>query len=99
MNEYIEALRRYVTDHPPNYGDGDCQSILDMLYYRYSECNRMDGAKIHEAFEELYRQMHGMPLRDMDRIIDVVCTLCREHEQSGFVTGVKTGFQLGGELK
>ena len=36
MEKLIAQLRQYVADHPPDYGDGDCHSILDMLYYRYS---------------------------------------------------------------
>ena len=99
MEELKHQLRQYVADHPPNYGDGDCHSILDMLYYRYSECNRLDNAEIKNAFVDLYQQMHGMSLREMDRIIDVVCTLCREHEKSGFVTGVMVGMQLDQEIK
>ena len=50
MEKLIAQLRQYVADHPPNYGDGDCHSILDMLYYRYSECNRLDNAEIKTAF-------------------------------------------------
>ena len=98
MKELIIRLRQYVADHPPNYGDGDCHSILDMLYYRYSECNRLDNAEIKAVFADLYQQMHGMSLREIDRIIDVVCTLCREHEKAGFVEGVKVGVQLGKEI-
>ena len=98
MEKLKLQLRQYVADHPPDYGDGDCHSILDMLYYRYSECNRLDNAEIKEAFADLYQQMHGMPLREMDRIIDVVCTLCREHEKAGFTEGVKVGIQLDNEL-
>ena len=98
MEKLKLQLRQYVADHPPNYGDGDCHSILDMLYYRYSECNRLDNAEIKEAFADLYQQMHGMSLREMDRIIDVVCTLCREHEKAGFTEGVKVGIQLDNEL-
>ena len=30
----------------------------------------------------------------MERIVDAVCTLCREHEKAGFVEGVKVGIQL-----
>ena len=88
MEKLIAQLRQYVADHPPDYGDGDCHSILDMLYYRYSECNRLDNAEIKAAFADLYLQMHGMSLWEMDRIIDVVCTLCREHERFGFINGV-----------
>ena len=98
MKKLISQLRQYVVDHPPNYGDGDCHSILDMLYYRYSECNRLDNAEIKAAFTDLYQKMHGMSLREMDRIIDVVCTLCREHEKAGFTEGVKVGIELGEEM-
>ena len=98
MEKLIAQLRQYVADHPPNYGDGDCHSILDMLYYRYSECNRLDNAEIKNAFVDLYQQMHGMSLREVDRIIDVVCTLCREHEKAGFTEGIKLGFLLASEI-
>jgi hypothetical protein len=94
MKNLIAQLRQYVADHPPDYGDGDCHSILDMLYYRYSECNRLDNAEVKAAFADLYQQMHGMSLWEMDRIIDVVCTLCREHEKAGFTEGIKAGFAI-----
>lgn len=98
MEKLIAQLRQYVANHPPNYGDGDCHSILDMLYYRYSECNRLDNVEIKTAFESLYQQMHGMSLREMDRITDVVCTLCREHKKAGFTEGIKVGVQVEHEL-
>lgn len=99
MNEYIETLKQYVVDHPPNYGDGDAHSIVDMLFTYYHQCNNTDTDAVKAAFEDLYQRMHGMPLREMDWIIDVVSTLCREYEKSGFVTRVKIGFQSGDELK
>jgi hypothetical protein len=43
--------------------------------------------------------MHGMPLREMDLIVDAVCILCREHEKAGFVEGVKVGIMLGEETE
>ena len=48
--------------------------------------------------EELYRQMNGMPLREMDKIVYPVCKLCRDHERSGFVEGIKIGVRLRTEL-
>ena len=96
-NDYIEMLKQYVADHPPNYGGGDARSILDMLFTYYQQCNNTDTDAVKAAFEDLYQRMHGMPLREMDRIVDAVCTLCREHEKAGFVEGVKVGIQLGQE--
>ena len=97
MNQFYSVLERIVTDHQPNFGDGD--SVLTMLYEAYSECNRLDDAQVKEDFNELYRLMNGMELRDMDRIIYPVCKLCRDHERSGFVEGAKLGFLLVQELK
>ena len=80
----------------PNFGDGE--SALTHLYEAYAECNKMDDGAIKEDFNELYRHMNGMPLREMDKIIYPVCTLCRDHQRSGFVDGVKLGFLLKDEL-
>lgn len=40
----------------------------------------------------------GMPLREMDKIIDAVCALCCNHEKAGFVEGIKLGIRLQSEL-
>ena len=58
----------------------------------------MDDGTIKEDFNELYRLMNGMDLREMDKIIYPVCTLCRDHQRSGFVEGVKVGIRLREEL-
>ena len=98
MNRYIDALRHLMDENPPNFGDGDATSILEMLFTYYHECNNTDTDTIKAAFEDLYQRMHGMPLREMDRIVDAVCTLCREHEKAGFTEGVKVGICLDQEL-
>ena len=89
MKEYIDALRKQITDNPPNFGDAD--SVLSLLYEAYSEVNRMDDARITADFHELYQTMNGMTLQEMDQTLDPVCTLCREHERAGFLAGVKLG--------
>ena len=97
MNECVEILKRHIAENPPNYGS-DAHSILEMLFSYYHECNNTDTDAVKATFKDLYQRMHGMPLREMDRIVDVVCTLCREHEKAGFVKGVKVGVQLDSEL-
>ena len=96
MEKYFEKLRRDIAENPPEFGDGD--SVLTLLYEAYAESNKMDDGTIKEDFNELYRQMNGMELREMDKIIYPVCTLCRDHQRSGFVEGVKVGIRLKTEL-
>ena len=97
MENIIEVLKKHISRNAPNLGDGD--SVLSLLYEAYCENNRLDDAQTKSDFEELYRQMNGMDLREMDRIIYPVCSLCRDHERTGFVEGIKLGFLLAQELE
>ena len=97
MENIIEVLKQHISGNMPDFGDG--ASVLSLLYEVYSENNRLDDAQTKSDFEELYRQMNGMDLREMDRIIYPVCSLCRDHERTGFVEGIKLGFLLAQELE
>ena len=96
MRQIIEKLREYIAQDSCNLGDE--KSVLTMLYEAYSDCNRMDDEQIKADFNELYRLMNGMELREMDRIIYPVCTLCRDHQRSGLMEGIKVGIRLREEL-
>ena len=67
MKNYFEKLRAYIAENPPDFGDSE--SILTLLYESYADSNKMDDGTIREDFNELYQQMNGMELREMDRII------------------------------
>lgn len=96
MNTFFEILKTHIEQHPPNYGDGE--SALTMLYECHNENNPYDNEQIKADFNELYQQMNGMPLREMDKIIYPICKLCRDHERSGFIEGIKVGIKLEEEL-
>ena len=96
MKTYFEKLRTYIAENTPDFGDGE--SVLTLLYEVYAESNKMDDGTIKEDFNELYRLMNGMELREMDKIIYPVCTLCRDHQRSGFVEGIKVGILLRHEI-
>ena len=96
MKQFFETLKTHIEQHPPNYGDGE--SVLSMLYECHNENNPYDNKQIKEDFNELYRQMNGMSLQEMDKIIYPACKLCRDHEKAGFVEGIKFGITLAREL-
>ena len=96
MKKYIETLKAYIEQYPPNCGDAD--SVLGILYECHNENSPYDNEQIRADFNELYQQMNGMSLRDMDKVIYPVCKLCRDHERAGFVAGIKIGIQLQSEL-
>ena len=97
MKPYIEKLKTLLAENPPDLGNS--HSVLAFLYEAYSEINNLDDAQIKQDFRGLYQCMNGMPLQEMDQILDPVCALCRDHERSGFVEGVKIGILLCDELR
>ena len=94
MNEIIKALQEYVKQKPAM----DCKSVLEMLYEYHSEHQTYDNDQIRTSFHLLYQQMGDMPLKEMDKIIYPVCDLCRNHERSGFIAGIKIGIRLAEEV-
>ena len=93
MNEFMIALQTHLTtQQSPN------QNILDLLFDAYNDTTGMDNEEIKADFERLYQLMNGKPQKEIDEIIYAVCTLCRDHEKTGFIEGVKVGIGLGKEL-
>lgn len=72
----------------------DEESLLAMLYECYENINGLDDKTIKADFDRLYQLMNGKTIREMDEIIYPVCSLCRDHQRSGFVEGIKVGIQL-----
>ena len=96
MKQYIEELKQHIAESPPDFGDAN--SVLGLLYECYNENHPYDNEEIKEDFNALYQAMNGMPLREMDKVIYPVCKLCRDHEQAGFIEGIKVGMLLSEEL-
>jgi len=94
----VEKLVTYVNANEQNFGDGDAESLLEMLFNIYTQFNGFDNAQIRKDFDALYAAMNSKTLKEMDEVIYPVCTLCRNHEKAGFVEGIKVGIRLRQEL-
>ena len=97
MAEYIQVLETYVSSRKLNLGDGE--TVLSLLYEVYSDLNRMYDDQIKADFAELYQALNGMPLQEMDRNVNPVCALCRDHERNGFLHGGQVGIRLVQEVQ
>ena len=98
INDFANVLREKVAVTDINFGD-DADSMLGFLCGAYYDQNcNSDSEEIKQAFEDLYEAMNGKTLREKDEVIYAVCRLCRGHQQTGFVDGVKLGILLSQEL-
>ena len=99
IKKYLAALQvKEATQQAPLCADAD--TVLDLLYNTYYEhvCTD-DTEEVKQAFDELCQSMTGKTLKEKDEIIDTVCNLCRLHQQTGFIDGIKLGLQLAQELR
>ena len=95
---YVDLLRKYLVKSLGPVSDEE-ETLLEMLFDAYTECNGFDNDTIRRDFNALYRTMHGKSLREIDAVIYPVCTLCRDHEKAGFTVGVRVGVRLLNELR
>lgn len=96
IEKYIKALQKVALSDDVSLAGSD--TVLGLLYECYNENHPYDNEEIKADFNELYRLMNGMPLREVDKIIYPVCKLCRDHEKAGFTEGIKIGIRLANEL-
>ena len=96
LETYFENLRDHILEKHPDVNDAE--SVLEMIYECYAQLNHMDNETIRKDFDELYQAMHGHSLREIDKVIYTVCLLCRDHEKTGFVNGIRIGVRLEDEL-
>ena len=97
MEEYVQALEIHVASRKRILGDGE--SVLSLPYEAYGDINPMYDDQIKADFAELYQELNGTPLREMDWIVNPVCALCRDHERNGFMHGIQVGVRLAQEIQ
>ena len=95
---FFSKLWDRVYAESPDFGDEDASTVLELLYSAFAELNNFDSQEAKELFHNIYEQLNHKPLREIDEIMDPVCTLCREYEKAGFTEGVKIGIRLRDEL-
>jgi len=93
LEELIQKLKAHVEAQSSKLVCDDSESLLEMLYDVYAESNSFDNEAIRKDFHKLYRLLNGIPLKEMDKIADPVCALCRDHEMAGFIHGVQAGIR------
>ncbi len=68
MNRYIENLKSFLAEQTPNFGYDDAKSILDMLYYYYTDTNPVDGSVIRCQFKELDKVLSKLSWAECERV-------------------------------
>lgn len=96
MQRYIQAPIDYYKQNLPNHGDAE--SVMDLLFWYYTEYNPINNQKIKDGFAALRNQFPQLSLQEFDPIFSIVSDLCMEHERLAFLEGLRLGVTLMQEL-
>ncbi len=96
MNHYLKALQDYCKRNPLNHGDSE--SVMEFLYWHYSESNPIDNQKIRDGFAQIRQQYPYLSMQEFDPIFTMVSDLCLEHERLAFLEGLRLGVAMMMEL-
>ena len=98
MEEFLRKLSAYIAEHPQILHSEDTDTILDALFWAYSETSCADSPTVLRYNENLNRLLNGLPTDRVNTIIDTVNDPCWEHERQGFINGFKIGMRLEREI-
>lgn len=87
-----------IAENPPNYGNCDAKSLVEMLYWAYTEYNPILNQTTKDRFRDLNNLLNTLSIHDTDDVLNVACDLCMEHTWLGFEAGLKMGLILTDEL-
>lgn len=98
MENIAKWLNAYITAHPFDPGDSDCETVLDQLYQAYAESHESDPPEIRNGFKELDDLLGDLSLDDNNAVWNLCCHLCTAYERKAFLDGLKYGAHLIREL-
>ena len=94
MENIAKRLNAYITAHPFDPGDSDCESVLDQLYQAYAESHESDPPEIRNGFKELDDLLGHLSLDNNNAVWNLCCQLCSAYEHKAFLDGLQYGAYL-----
>ena len=99
MENIAKRLNAYITAHPFDPGDSDCETVLDQLYQAYAESHESDPPEIRNGFKELDELLAELSLDNNNTVWNLCCRLCSAYEHKAFINGLQYGAHLMLDLK
>ena len=94
MDQYIEALHRYFEKGELPGEEERAESVVEVLYYRYCIGRSIETLKIRAGFQQMEEILSKLSVAENDRLSDLTCDLCEQHQHAAFREGFWVGFRL-----
>ena len=98
MNNSAKHLIAHLTSWSPDCDNPDIETVLDFLWYFYTDEHPIYSETIKQSFQNLESVFDSLTLEHADLLFAEVCSLCQEHEKLAFLEGLHLGAKLVQEL-
>ena len=96
LKDIVEKLRQYFEKQlSANYGDAS--SIMEALFWMYTENNNLDNEVVKQQFSKLQEHLN-LPMEEYDEVFYIVSSLCLEHGKLAFQGGFCLAMALAQEV-
>ena len=99
MHQWIKAMKGQLAETMPLYGEGEINTVLEMLYSVYRKKKGGDPETVSGCYDRLDAVLNKLTLKEYDKVWDIACCLCSAAEKEGFLEGVRVGASLAEELR
>ncbi len=98
MQKFLKSLCFHLENQQIHYYDADVHSILEFMWYCYTESNPIHTQDIQQHFDALEPIIKSLSFDDGTELFNTVCSLCVEYEKQAFLEGLHVGAHLHKEL-
>lgn len=96
LKDIVEKLRQYLEKQPSaNYGDAS--TILEALFWIYTENNNLDNEGVKQQFARRGEYLN-LPAEEYDEVFYIVSSLCLEYGKLAFQGGFCLAMALAQEV-
>lgn len=98
MAIHSHQIIEYLDAHPISRHEGDFNSLLEMLFSAYTDCNPIDSEQLRARFHAVDELLSKLSFEDAEKLYSLVYSLCFEFEHISFYNGLSAGMHLMTEL-
>ncbi len=91
MKPLLAKMKTDLTKHPPEYGEPDINSLLEMLWMDFTEYNPVLNETMKTYYGRMEQAVEVLSQREQNDVFDLVSKLCVENERMAYIEGFKLG--------
>lgn len=75
----VASIKDYLLWQPAEYC-GEVESLLEMIYFRFTEYNPVENERACNCFSDLETKIHNLHLQEENQYLDLIDNACGEYE-------------------